>query len=336
MIIVGIDTSCDDTSVALLEAGSSRRLLSSIVSSQVDLHSHFGGIVPEIASRKHVELIDRIFFEALREAGLAVGAIDAVAVTNGPGLIGSLLVGLSFAKGLVLAVGKPLVPVNHITAHALSVFLERDIDFPFVALVVSGGHTLILLVSGHDELKVLGSTRDDAAGEAFDKAAKFLGLGYPGGRIIEERGARGRKDFVTFPRPMMDDKNYDFSFSGLKTSFINYIKNNPLHMEMIDDILSSFQEAVVDVLVTKTIRAARDEGVRTIVVGGGVACNGRLRTVFAERVSDLPLDVFFSAPQYCTDNGAMIALAGSFALPVERGYESPLDVKAFSRMRLAR
>jgi len=329
MVILGIDTSCDDTSFALLKDG--KELLSSIVSSQVDLHGVFGGIVPEIASRKHIELIDGLFREALDEAGITKEAINAIGVTTGPGLIGSVLIGLSFAKGLAVALKVPIIGVNHIEAHAMSILLEKDIKFPFVALVVSGGHTIILRIDDFGVYTVIGSTRDDAAGEAFDKIAKFLGLGYPGGMVIEYMAHKGVRNFVNFPRPMIDEKNYDFSFSGLKTSMINYIKKNGVNNQNIESILSSFQEAAFDVLVTKTLSAAKDTMIRTIVVGGGVASNGRLRELFQERIDSTDMEVFFSSPKFCTDNGAMIAKV-AYHYVVENK-TSPLDVGGYSRMK---
>ncbi|MBP7526292.1 MAG: tRNA (adenosine(37)-N6)-threonylcarbamoyltransferase complex transferase subunit TsaD [Syntrophorhabdaceae bacterium] len=330
MLILGIDTSCDDTSVALLEDG--RRIRSHIVSSQADLHKRFGGVVPEIASRKHVELIDRIYEDVLVQGGAAAGDIDLVGVTAGPGLIGSVLVGLSFAKGFCLALKKRLVGVNHIEAHAMSIFLEREVEFPFVALVVSGGHTIILLMEAPCRFKVLGSTRDDAAGEAFDKIAKFLGIGYPGGRIIEDMARSGAKDYVAFPRPMMDDTTCDFSFSGLKTAFLTYAKKHTIDDSTINHVLASFQEAICDVLVFKTFKAARRSNVKRIVVGGGVAANARLRRVFMERAGREGFEVMISSPQFCTDNGAMIASLASFHF--EAGDYSELDIKAYSRMAI--
>jgi N6-L-threonylcarbamoyladenine synthase len=329
MIILGIDTSCDDTSFALLKNGN--ELLANLVSSQIDLHKAFGGVVPEIASRKHVELIDGLYEEALHHAGLSEKSIDAIGVTAGPGLIGSVLIGLCFAKGLSLSLNIPIVGVNHIEAHAMSILLEHDVDFPFIALVVSGGHTIILRIDDFGKHKVLGSTRDDAAGEAFDKIAKFLGLGYPGGRIIEEVSRKGRPDYVAFPRPMLGDSNYDFSFSGLKTSMINYIKKYGINDNNLSSILSSFQEAAFDVLVSKTMRAAKDIGIPRIVVGGGVASNRRLRDIFQERCSRDTIDVYFSSPIFCTDNGAMVAKIAHHYFVNSR--TSPLDTAAYSRMK---
>jgi N6-L-threonylcarbamoyladenine synthase len=328
MIILGIDTSCDDTSVAVLDGD---RLSSSVVSSQVELHSLFGGVVPEIASRKHVELIDTIYGRAIGEAGITLDDIDLIAVTQGPGLIGSLLSGLCFAKGLSLATGKPLSGVNHVEAHAMTIFLEREVEFPFLSLIVSGGHTLILYFSRPCEFRVVGSTRDDAVGEAFDKVGKFLKLGYPGGRLIEEMSRAGRRDQVAFPRPMADENNFDFSFSGLKTSFMNYVKKHEVSDENISGILASFQEAACDILAAKTLKAAKELGVARVVVGGGVASNGRLREVVLERCASGDVSVFFPSPALCTDNAAMVAVTARFY--AERRLFSGLDMKAFSRMR---
>jgi N6-L-threonylcarbamoyladenine synthase len=330
MVILGIDTSCDDTSFALLKDG--RDLLSNLVSSQIDLHKAFGGVVPEIASRKHLELIDGLYKESLYNADISDESIDAIGVTVGPGLIGSVLIGLCFAKGLSLALNIPIIGVNHIEAHAMSILLEKDVEFPFIALVVSGGHTIILHFDDFGIYKVLGSTRDDAAGEAFDKIAKFLGLGYPGGRIIEEMSQTGERDFVVFPRPMLVDNNYDFSFSGLKTSMINYIKKNGVNDYNINHILSSFQEAACDVLVNKTLNAARDVEISRVVVGGGVASNGRLRELFHERSARDGIDVFFSSPIFCTDNAAMVAkVAHHYFI---KGKISPIDIAVYSRMKI--
>jgi N6-L-threonylcarbamoyladenine synthase len=331
MVILGIDTSCDDTSFALLKDG--KELLSNLVSSQIDLHKVFGGVVPEFASRKHIELIDGLFMEALDKGGVSDTSIQAIGVTAGPGLIGSVLMGLCFAKGLSLALNIPIIGVNHIEAHAMSIFLEKDVEFPFIALVVSGGHTIILCIDDFGIYKVLGSTRDDAAGEAFDKIAKFLGLDYPGGKFIEEMSQSGERNFVTFPRPMIDDNNYDFSFSGLKTSMINYIKKNGVTDYNINHILSSFQEAAFDVLVSKTLNAAKNTKVKRVVVGGGVASNGRLRELFQERGTRNNIDVFFSSPKFCTDNGAMVAMVAHHYFIENK--TSPLDISGYSRMKLS-
>lgn len=328
MLVLGIDTSCDDTSLALVRDG--REVLANVVSSQVPLHRLFGGVVPEIASRKHVEVIDSIFREALETARVDLDRVDAVGVTVGPGLIGSVLVGMCFAKGICLATGKPLVGVNHVEAHAMTILLEETVPFPFLALIVSGGHTLVVLFEEPCRFRVVGSTRDDAVGEAFDKIAKFLSLGYPGGRVIEELARRGDCHAVPFPRPMIDEPNYDFSFSGLKTSFVNYIKRESPGEDERPDLLASFQQAAFDVLVRKTVRAAKDLAVGRIVVGGGVASNLRLRRVMREAADSHGIRVFFPSPPLCTDNGAMVAVTAYYY--GDRGLFSPLDVSAFSRM----
>jgi len=330
MIILGVDTSCDDTSIALLKDG--REILSNIVSSQVDIHKLFGGVVPEIASRKHIELIDIIFRNAMEEADVKAKDIDIVCVTSGPGLIGSVLAGLCFAKGLSLSIDKPLIAVNHVEAHAMSIFLEKEASFPYIALVVSGGHTIILMLEDYCAYKVIGSTRDDAAGEAFDKIAKYIGIGYPGGKAIEDSSRKGNKRYVQFPRPMMDDNNYDFSFSGLKTSFLSYIKKHGITDENMSDVLASFQEAICDVLSHKTIKAARDFNVKRIIVGGGVAANNRLREIFTEKGEKEHLEAMFSSPHLCTDNGAMVAITGYHYF--QKGVISGLDAKVFSRMKI--
>jgi N6-L-threonylcarbamoyladenine synthase len=330
MLILGIDTSCDDTSLAIID--DRRSIHAQVVSSQIDLHKVFGGVVPEIASRKHVELIDSLFNEVVRSGGIAPADLGLISVTNGPGLIGSVLVGLCFAKGLALALDKPFIGVNHVEAHAMSIFLEKKISFPFVALVVSGGHTIILLIEAPCVYRVLGTTRDDAAGEAFDKIAKYLNLGYPGGRIIEEYAEEGQKDYVAFPRPMIDSMNYDFSFSGLKTAFINYTKKNEIDDSNLAHVLASFQEAAFDVLVSKTLAAAKEHSVKRVAVGGGVASNGRLREVFTVRGNREGVEVLFSSPQFCTDNGAMVAALGHFYF--QKGIVSSLDIKGYSRMSI--
>jgi len=330
MIILGIDTSCDDTSMALLEG--KNKVLSSVVSSQADLHSIFGGVVPEIASRRHVELLDGIYRTAISKAGVWPHEIDAISVTNGPGLIGSVLVGLCFAKGLAISLKKPLIGINHVEAHVMSIFLEGDVEFPFLGLVVSGGHTTIMLVHEPCVYEVIGSSRDDAAGEAFDKVAKFLGIGYPGGQVIERLSRSGKGDFVMFPRPMAEEDNLDFSFSGLKTAFINWTRKNRLTEDNLADVLASFQEAVFDSLLRKILKAIKRFNIKRVVVGGGVAANSRLREIFREKCGDEGIHVYFPSPINCTDNAAMVAVTGYFYF--ERGILSPLDMKGISRMMI--
>jgi N6-L-threonylcarbamoyladenine synthase len=330
MYVLGIDTSCDDTSFSLIE--DDKRVIKNTVFNQNELHRIFGGVVPEIASRKHIELIEPLFTQFMTSIQFRPENIDLIAVTAGPGLIGSILVGLSFAKGLSLSLRKPIVGVNHVEAHAMSIFLEKNVDFPFVALVVSGGHTIILLVKDYCRYEVMGSTRDDAAGEAFDKIAKFLNIGYPGGVVIEKIAKEGIKDYVNFPRPMIEEDNFDFSFSGLKTAFLTYIRKNPPDEESLKHVLASFQEAICEVLAEKTIKAAKKFSVRRIVVGGGVASNTRLREIFIEKGEEEKIEVFFPSPHYCTDNAAMVAITGYYYY--KRGLTSPITIRGFSRMAI--
>jgi N6-L-threonylcarbamoyladenine synthase len=310
MLILGIESSCDDTAAAVLE--DSKRVLSSVLSSQDTIHSRFGGVVPELASRNHLENIHPIVHEALENAGVSLQEIDLIATTQGPGLIGSLLVGFSYAKSLSYQAGIPYIGVDHMAGHLLSVFLEDDVAFPYVALIASGGTSSIFQVDGYTSFQHLGRTRDDAAGEAFDKVAKLLELPYPGGPHVSAMADRGDGRYVSFPRAWLEENSLDFSFSGVKTAVLNHCnqqtqKNKPLQLE---DICASFQEAVVDVLVEKTIRAARAQEVKSVVLGGGVSSNTRLREAFAVRCRREGLSFHVPRPTYCTDNAAMIALAG--------------------------
>ncbi len=336
MRILAIETSCDDTGAAVVKDG--REILSNILSSQVSVHQKYGGVVPELASRKHLESIVPTVTEALEEAGVKLREIDGIAVTNGPGLVGSLLVGLSFAKSLSFVTGIPLIGINHIEAHLSAIFLEQDSPkFPFIGLIVSGGHTSLYRVDGFGKLKRLGQTRDDAAGEAFDKVAKLLGLGYPGGPIIDELSRRGDPKAIRFPRPSLSKHSFDFSFSGLKTSVVNYVKANPEPQggypeEDLGNLVSSFQEAVVDVLVKKTLQSAEHEGLKRIVLCGGVAANRRLRERMREEASQEKIRVFIPSPIFCTDNAAMVGVAGYEYL--KRGVRSPLSLNAFSSLPL--
>ncbi|MBV9463707.1 MAG: tRNA (adenosine(37)-N6)-threonylcarbamoyltransferase complex transferase subunit TsaD, partial [Verrucomicrobiae bacterium] len=279
MLVLGIETSCDETSAAVVRDG--RTILSNVVSSQVKLHAEHGGVVPELASRQHLLLIEPVVKEALQKAGVSWTDIDSLAVTRGPGLPSALLVGVSTAQGLALALNKPLAGVNHLKAHLLSPFIatDRAIGERFVSLIVSGGHTMLLSGSGPKDYQVLGQTLDDAAGEAFDKGARLLGLGYPGGPAIDREAKKGRRDAIAFPRSMMEE-GYAFSFSGLKTSLAQHLRKFP--EAPIADVAASFQEAIVQVLVEKTLRAARDFGVKLVTASGGVSCNSRFRELLAE------------------------------------------------------
>ncbi|MEJ2201169.1 MAG: tRNA (adenosine(37)-N6)-threonylcarbamoyltransferase complex transferase subunit TsaD, partial [Desulfuromonadaceae bacterium] len=277
MLLLTIESSCDETAAAVVRDG--RQVLSNIVASQVDVHARYGGVVPELASRKHLEAISVVVDEALQQAGVTLDDIEGLAVTRGPGLVGALLVGLSVAKAIAFARNLPLVGVHHIEGHILAPLLEHEVAFPYLALAVSGGHTHLYRVDGIGCYRTLGRTLDDAAGEAFDKVAKLLGLGYPGGVQIDRLAAKGNSRAIDFPRPMLHRKNLDFSFSGIKTAVLNQVNelHGPMDMEALQDLAASFQAAVVEVLCKKTLRAAKEEGLNRIVVAGGVACNSGLR-----------------------------------------------------------
>ncbi len=312
-LILAIETSCDETSAAVVVAANQAlEVRSNVVSSQIDLHAVFGGVVPEVASRAHLERMEAVVGEALSQADAKPGDIDAVAATCGPGLIGALLIGVSTAKALALAWDVPYVGVNHMEGHLFATFLERpDLEMPLVVLLVSGGHTMLVEVASLGRYRYLGATIDDAAGEAYDKVARYLGLGYPGGPIVDRLAQEGDPNAIRFPRAMLDD-GLDFSFSGLKTAVVNYVKRHP---EVTNaDVAAGFQEAVVDVLVTKTLRAANQVGARTVCLGGGVAANSLLRRRFAEEAETAGLDYLVPDRAFCTDNAAMIAAAAHFRL----------------------
>ncbi len=336
MRILAIETSCDDTGAAVVLDG--RKILSNVVSSQIAVHQKYGGVVPELASRKHIEAIVPVVTEALDRAGLTLKQMDGIAVTQGPGLVGSLLVGLSFAKSLAFATGLDLIGVNHIEAHLSAIFLEKESPkFPFIGLVVSGGHTSLFRVDGFGKFKRLGQTRDDAAGEAFDKVAKLLGLGYPGGPIIDELAKTGNPKVIRFPRAFLGKNSMDFSFSGLKTAVVNFVKAHPeapggFTEEMIRNIVSSFQEAVVDVLVKKTFQAALHQGLKKVVISGGVAANRLLRQRMEAEASEQKIRVHIPSPAFCTDNAAMVGVVGYEYL--KRGIRSSWSLNAFSNLPL--
>ena len=328
-LVLGIETSCDETSAAVMKDG--KHLLSNVVSSQIDVHNAFGGVVPEIASRKHTETIVHVIDQAIAASETDPRELDAVAVTQGPGLVGSLMVGISAAKALAFSWEKPLVGVNHLEAHIASAHIENEIDFPFVALIVSGGHTNLYMVEGFLDFELLGSTRDDAAGEAFDKGAKALGLGYPGGVQIDRLSKNGDPDVVSFPRPF-NNESFDFSFSGLKTALLNHVRKNPAETEKdLHDVCAGFQEAIVETLVNKTLNAARKNGVETVVIAGGVACNSRLRRLSEERIEGEGISVFMPSPSLCTDNAAMIAALGHHMYEDDR--ISSFDISPYSTAR---
>jgi N6-L-threonylcarbamoyladenine synthase len=328
-LVLGIETSCDETAAALVLGGYD--IASSVVSSQIDLHAAFGGVVPEIASRAHLDLLNPVIARAIVEAGVDERRIDAVACTVGPGLIGALLVGVSAAKALALAWDVPFVGVNHLEAHLYAALLEDpSTELPIVVLLVSGGHTMLVEMTAPGEYRLLGQTIDDAAGEAFDKVARFLGLGYPGGPEIEKVARRGDPAAIAFPRAMRDD-GLDFSFSGLKTAVLYHVRK---HADAdVADVAASFQEAVVDVLVHKARRAAAEVGARGIALGGGVAANGRLREAMLDACAADGLHGYVPSPAMCTDNAAMIAAAGWHRLRLDG--PSPLDAGAVPNLKLA-
>ncbi|QTA83340.1 tRNA N6-adenosine threonylcarbamoyltransferase [Desulfonema limicola] len=332
MYILGLESSCDETAASVVVNGS--KILSSIVASQIDIHRIYGGVVPELASRKHLEAVVPVVEEALDCAGISAEKLDGMAVTQGPGLVGALLVGFCFAKGFAYGLDIPWIGVNHLEGHINSVFLEKDVpEFPFTALLVSGGHTSIYYVTGHTRFELMGQTRDDAAGEAFDKVSKMLGLGYPGGALIGRLAQNGDREKINFPRSFLDKTRFDFSFSGLKTSVSRYIQTNPvLSREQICDIAAGFEEAVVDVLCFKLLGAAQKKQCRHIAVVGGVAANKRLREKIVRQAENKGLQVFIPGTDLCGDNGAMIAAAGYYYL--KSGLVSGMDSDVYSRVAL--
>ena len=328
MLILGVETSCDDTAAAVLRDG--RTILANVVSSQDLVHGPYGGVVPELASRQHIENILPVVDGALQQAGIGLRDLNGMAVTYGPGLVGSLLVGLSMIKGIAFRCHLPYVGVNHLEAHLLAIQLEHEVSFPYIALLASGGHTLLYCVKDFGQYVHLGGTRDDAAGEAFDKVAKMMRLGYPGGRLIDNLAQSGDPEVIRFPRARVERGSYEFSFSGIKTSVWHYLKTQRESewKNHVPDIAASFQEAVVDMLVRPTVQAAIACRVSRIVLAGGVAANSRLRAKMAERANAGGLKVYFPAPKFCTDNGAMIALAGYHALKRGRRDDFRLNADA--------
>lgn len=319
MLVLGIETSCDETSAAVVDCG--KRILSNVIASQIKIHGRYFGVVPELASRAHIENVNWVIEKALKQAGIGtdLGKISVVAYTRGPGLAGSLLVGQLAAQTFSYLLGKPLVGVNHLEGHLYAVLLEHDgIEPPYLGLIVSGGHTELVIVENFGKYKYLGGTRDDAAGEVFDKVSKLLNLGYPGGPIIDKLAKKGNKVAIKFPRPYMRG-TWDFSFSGLKTAVINYVKNAYVENVKlkINDICASFQQAVIDTLLEKTFSASKKYSLKKIVLGGGVIANSALRTQFLKKAGIEKTKAFLPSPQLCTDNAAMIACAGYYKMKIK-------------------
>ncbi|MBS5946301.1 MAG: tRNA (adenosine(37)-N6)-threonylcarbamoyltransferase complex transferase subunit TsaD [Peptoniphilus harei] len=312
MKVLAVESSCDETSVAVVEDG--REVYSNVIASQIDTHKKFGGVVPEIASRQHLEAINTVLKEGLDQAGVKLSDIDIIAATKGPGLIGALLVGLSAGKALALSTGKPFVGVNHIVGHVCANYISfKDLEPPFIGLIISGGHTYLIEVKDYVDFTLHGRTVDDAVGEAFDKVARSLGLSYPGGPVVDALAKKG-KETIEFPRVMIKEDNYNFSFSGLKTAVLNYLNSTRLRGEEIvtEDVCKSFQEAVVDVLLEKSFRLAREKNMDKIVLCGGVSANSRIREAFEERGSKENIKIFYPELKLCTDNAAMIASAAYY------------------------
>ncbi len=362
MLILGIETSCDETAASVVRDG--RTILSNVIATSLAEHSPFGGVVPEIACRHHVEWIHRTVSEALTKADVSAETLDGIAVTQGPGLPGALLVGISMAKAMAFALEKPILGIHHLQAHlyanclagsSLDIGQRQDLEFPYMGLIVSGGHTILALVRDVDNYQIVGQTTDDAAGEAFDKVAKLLGLGYPGGPVIDSKAKEGNRNAVAFPRAMIHEKNFDFSFSGVKTAVLYYLKNNigwearklgswedrnnapasqppSLPASLLSDLCASFQEAVVDVLVKKSLRACEEYGVKDLIVGGGVAANSRLRERLKEEGIRVGLRVLFPPKGLSIDNAAMVAGLGGALF--KKGYRSDLTMTAQSNWNI--
>lgn len=331
--ILAIESSCDETAAAVVRNG--REVLSNVISSQIELHKLYGGVVPEIASRKHIEKINQVIETALEEAHMTLGDIDAVGVTYGPGLVGALLVGVAEAKAIAYAAKKPLVGVHHIEGHVAANYLEHaDLVPPYLCLVVSGGHTHLVIVKDYSEFEILGRTRDDAAGEAYDKVARSIGLGYPGGPKIDKLAKEGNPGAIPFPKAKVSDAPYDFSFSGLKSAVLNYLNHEKMQNRDINsaDVAASFQKAVVDVLTEHTVQAARDHGIKKIAMAGGVASNSALRETMEEACKKRGYTLYHPSPVLCTDNAAMIGAAAYYEY--RRGTRHGWDLNAIPNLRL--
>ena len=331
--ILAIESSCDETAAAVVVNG--RQVLSNIISSQIETHKKFGGVVPEVASRKHIEAVNTVVEQALEEASMHLSDIDAIAVTYGPGLVGALLVGIQYAKGLAYGSKKPLIGINHIEGHISANFIQhKDLKPPFMCLVVSGGHTFIVYVKDFGKFEVIGETRDDAAGEAYDKVARALGLGYPGGPKIDILSKEGNKEAIKFPKANFHDDSLDFSFSGVKSSVLNYLNKMEMKNEMVNkaDVAASFQKAVVEVLTDNALKACKIKKVDKIAIAGGVASNSELRRNLIEKGHNKGIEVLFPDPILCTDNAAMIGSAAYFEFM--KGITSDLDLNARPNLKL--
>lgn len=333
IVLLAIESSCDETAASVVRNG--REVLSNVIYSQIDLHTLYGGVVPEIASRKHIEKINQVIEQALKEAGMTLRQMDGIAVTYGPGLVGPLLVGVSAAKAISFATGIPLIGVHHIEGHISANFIEnKELEPPFVCLVVSGGHSHLVIAKDYGEYEIIGRTRDDAAGEAFDKVARAIGLGYPGGPKIDKLSREGNPDAIHFPRAKVEDNPYDFSFSGLKSAVLNYL--NSCEMKGIEvnraDVAASFQKAVIDVLVEHALEAVKEYGFDKFAIAGGVASNQSLRNAFEKECSKRKIQFYHPSPIFCTDNAAMIGVAGYYEFI--KGIRSGLDLNAVPNLKL--
>ena len=332
-LILAIESSCDETAASVVKNG--REVLSNVISSQIALHTQFGGVVPEIASRKHIEKINQVVTQALEDAGVTLTDVDAIGVTYGPGLVGALLVGVAEAKAIAFAAKKPLVGVHHIEGHVSANYIENpDLEPPFVCLIVSGGHTHLVIVKDYGEFEIIGRTRDDAAGEAFDKVARAVGLGYPGGPKVDKTAKEGNPHAIEFPRAKVEGSPYDFSFSGLKSAVLNYI--NKAHMTgeeiRVPDLVASFQNAVVEALVSRAVLAAKEYGYDKLAIAGGVASNSSLRAAFEEECGKRNIAFYHPSPIFCTDNAAMIGVAGYYEYI--KGVRSGYDLNAVPNLKL--
>ena len=332
-LILAIESSCDETAASVVKNG--REVLSNVISSQIALHTQFGGVVPEIASRKHIEKINQVVTQALEDAKVTLADVDAIGVTYGPGLVGALLVGLAEAKALAYAAGKPLIGVHHIEGHICANYIQnKDFAPPYMALVVSGGHSHLVYVSDYGKYEIMGHTRDDAAGEAYDKVARAIGMGYPGGPKIDAAAKKGNPDAVKFPRVFLEEDSYDFSFSGLKSAVLNYINHAKMMGEEINvpDLAASFQNAVVEVLVSRTIEAAKQHGYKRVAIAGGVASNSALRAGMEKACKEAGIQFFHPSPIFCTDNAAMIGAAAYYEY--KKGARAGWDLNAVPNLKL--